>query len=201
MRIAAVREIHLNEEVNKPSLAEVLEYRGLKMDCSVESTPHEEACVYSSAYDGGELMTQFGASTQHDEANEFPTRAHGEFATTENPWPRKGEQESKAVAEMQKRKPCSTRRQGNRWDQYGESSSASPSEAHGMSDSSVVTESTWGPWESATKVQRAAQPYRLQKANRSDGQWSRWASDARQSQPDQFLPFSQEKAPQAWMQL
>ena len=88
MRIAAIREIHLNEEVNKPSLAEVLEYRGLKMDCSVESTPHEEACVYSSAYDGGELMTQFGASTQHDEANEFPTRAHGEFATTENPWPK-----------------------------------------------------------------------------------------------------------------
>ena len=33
MRIAAIREIHLNEEVNKPSLAEVLEYRGLKMDC------------------------------------------------------------------------------------------------------------------------------------------------------------------------
>ena len=190
MRIAAIREIHLNEEVNKPSLAEVLEYRGLKMDCSVESTPHEEACVYSSACDGGELMTQFGASTQHDEANEFPTRAHGEFATTENPWPRKGEQESKAVAEMQKRKPCSTRRQRNRWDQYGESSSASPSEAHGMSDSSVVTESTWGPWESATKVQRAAQPYRLQKANRSDGQWSRWASDARQSQPDQWSDSS-----------
>ena len=148
MRIAAIREIHLNEEVNKPSLADVLEYRGLKMDCSVESTPHEEACVYSSAYDGGELMTPFGTSPQHDEANEFPTRAHGEFATTENPWPRKGEQESKAVAEMQKRKPCSTRRQGNRWDQYGESSSASPSEAHGMSDSSVIAESTWGPWES-----------------------------------------------------
>ena len=31
-----------------------------------------------------------------------------------------------------------------------------------MSDSSVVTESTWGPCESATKSQRAAQPYRLQ---------------------------------------
>ena len=32
-----------------------------------------------------------------------------------------------------------------------------------MSDNSVVTESTWGPWEAATKSQRAAQPYRLQK--------------------------------------
>ena len=59
-----------------------------------------------------------------------------------------------------------------------------------MSDSSVVTESTWGPWESATKSQRAAQPYRLQKANRSDGLWSRWASDARQSQPDQWSDSS-----------
>ena len=29
------------------------------MECSAESTPHEEACIYSSAYDGGELLTQF----------------------------------------------------------------------------------------------------------------------------------------------
>ena len=187
MRLAAMREIHLNEEVNKPSLAEVLEYQGLRMDCSIESTPHEKACIYSSAYDGGELMTQFGEPAQSDE---IITRAHGVFATTSNPWPRREEEESRAVAGMQKRRPCSTRSQGNRWDQYGESSSASPSEAHGMSDSSVVTESTWGPWESATKVQRAPQPYRLQKANRGDGQWSRWASDARQSQPDQWSDSS-----------
>ena len=174
MRIAAIREIRLNEEVNKPSLADVLEYRGFKMDCSVESTPHEEACIYSSAYDGGELLKQFGEPAQNDEKDEVPTRAHGEFATTSNPWLRIEEQESKEVAEMQKRKPGLTRRQGDRWDQYGESSSASPSEAHGMSDSSVVTESTWGPWEAATKSQRAAQPFRLQKANRGDGLWSRY---------------------------
>ena len=185
MRLAAMREIHLNEEVNKPSLAEVLEYQGLRMDCSIESTPHEKACIYSSAYDGGELMKQLGEPAQSDE---IITRANGVFATTSNPWPRREEEESRAVAGMQKRRPCSTR--SNRWDQYGESSSASPSEAHGMSDSSVVTESTWGPWESATKVQRAPQPYRLQKANRGDGQWSRWASDARQSQPDQWSDSS-----------
>ena len=35
-----------------------------------------------------------------------------------------------------------------------------------MSDSSMITESTWGPCESASKSQRAAQPYRLQKANK-----------------------------------
>ena len=95
MRIAAIREMRLNEEVNKPSLADVLEYRGFKMECSVESTPHTEACIYSSACDGGELLTQFGEPTQNDETDEIPTRAHGEFATTTNPWPRKEEQESK----------------------------------------------------------------------------------------------------------
>ena len=120
----------------------------------------------------------------------FRQEQKGEYATTANPWPREGEKESIEVARMQKRKPCSTRRQGNRWDQYGESSSASPSEAHGMSDSSMVTESTWGPCESASKSQHAAQPYRLQKANKGDGLWSRWASDARQSQPDQWSDSS-----------
>ena len=112
------------------------------------------------------------------------------YATTSNPWPREEEKELSEVARMQKRKPCPTRRQGNRWDQYGESSSASPSEADGMSDSSMITESTWGPCESASKSQRAAHPYRLQKANKGDGLWSRWASDARQSQPDQWSDSS-----------
>ena len=122
----------LNEEVNKPSIAEVLEFRGLTMDCSVESTPHEEACVYSSAYDGGELLKQFGEPTQVLEKEEVPTRSHGEFAATSNPWQRKEELEAKDVMEVQKRNPGVARRQGNRWDQYGESSSASPSETHGM---------------------------------------------------------------------
>ena len=58
MRLAAIREIHLNVEVNKPSLAAVLEYKGLRMECSDESTPHEEACIYSSANDGGKLLTE-----------------------------------------------------------------------------------------------------------------------------------------------
>ena len=190
MRIAAMREMRLNEEVNKPSIADVLEFRGHKMDCSVESTPHEEACIYSSAYDGGELLKQFGEPEQILEREEVHTRSHGEFAATSNPWQRREDQEAKEVAEMQKRKPGPVRRQGNRWDQYGESSSASPSEAHGMSDNSLTTESTWGPWEAATKSQRTAQPYRLQKANRGEGLWSRWAGDARQSQPDQWSDSS-----------
>ena len=97
------------------------------------------------------------------EKEEVPTRSHGEFAATSNPWQRKGELEAKDAMEMQKRTPGIARRQGNRWDQYGESSSASPSETHGMSDNSLTTESPWGPWEAATKSQRAAQSYRLQK--------------------------------------
>ena len=159
----------MKKSTSHPLIAEVLEYRGLRMECSVESTPHEEARIYSSAYDGGELLTQFGKPTKNDETDEIPTRAQGEYANTSNPWPRVEEKELKAVAEMQERKPCSTRRQGNRWDQYGESSSASPSETHGMSDSSMITESTRGPCESASKSQRAAQPHRLQKANKGDG--------------------------------
>ena len=64
---------------------------------------------------------------QQDEADEVPVTAHEKFAKSSNPWPRVEAQESKEVMEMQKRKPGLARRQGNRWDQYGESSSASPS--------------------------------------------------------------------------
>ena len=192
MRLAAMREIHLNGEVNKPSLAEVLDHQGLRMECSVESTPHDEACIYSSAYDGGRLLPEFGEpgrEAAEGEGIKLPTRSHGEYAATANPWPRDEGKEARAMAEVHKRKPYPTRRQGNRWDQYGESSSATSSEAHGMSDS-TYTESTWGPREPVSKPQRAAQPYRLQKANRSDGQGSRWAGDVRQSQPDQWSDSS-----------
>ena len=190
MRVAAMREMRLSEEVNKPSIANVLEFKGATMDCCVESTPNEEAYVYASAYDGGELLKQFGEPAKMNEKEEAITRSHGEFASTDNPWLRKEEQEAREVTEMQRRRPGPSRRQGNRWDQYGESSSASPSETHGMSDNSGIAESAWGPWEAATKSQRAAQPYRLQKANKSDGLWSRWASDARQSLPDQWSDSS-----------
>ena len=82
MRLAAIREIHLNGEVNKPSLAEVLEYQGLRMECSAESTPHEETCIYSSAYDGGRLLTEFEETgkeiTEDGGIDEIPTRSQGE---------------------------------------------------------------------------------------------------------------------------
>ena len=59
MRYAAIKEINLNTEVQKQSLAEVLEFQGPRMDCTEESTPHPEACVYSSTYERGEVMQQF----------------------------------------------------------------------------------------------------------------------------------------------
>ena len=167
------------------------------MECSDESSPHEEACVYSSAYDGGRLLTEFEETgkemAERKGIDEVPTRSQGEYATTPNPWPRDEGKEAKAAAEVHKESrvlPEGKETGGSPWDQYGESSSGASSEAHGLSDSSMYTESTWGPCESVSKSQRAAQPYRLQKANKSDGQWSRWANDVRQSQPDQWSDSS-----------
>ena len=196
MRYAAIKEIYLNTEVQKPSIAEVLEFKGAKMECAIESTPHEETRIYSSMFEGGNLMPELEESNpqelQADEERQdrvYPIRSEGEYVVPTNPWPRDEQREARDIAVVQKRKPYAHRRQGNRWDQYGESSSAASSEAHIASDN-VYSESTWGPFESASKDKWAAQPYRLQKANRSDGQWSRWASDIRQSQPDQWSDSS-----------
>ena len=198
MRYAAIKEINLNTEVQKPSIADALEFQGARMECAVESTPQEETRIYSSIFEGGNLMQKFEErerelqDTQADDEHKdrvYPIRSEGKYVASTNPWPRDDQKEARDIAGVQKRKPYTHRRQGNRWDQYGESSSAASSEAHITSDN-VHSESTWGPYESASKDKRAAQPYRLQKANKSDGQWSRWASDIRQSQPDQWSSSS-----------
>ena len=195
MRYAAIKEINLNTEVQKPSLADALEFQGPKMECADESTPHQETRIDSSVLEGGSVMQQFEADdpmesqttdVQHDRL--YPVRAEGKFIVPMIPWPRNPEKEERDVAGVQKRKPYVHRRQGSRWDQYGESSSAASSEAH-IASEQVNSESRWGPWpptEPASRDKRQAQPYRLQKANKGDGQWSRWASDIRQSQPDQW---------------
>ena len=137
------------------------------MECSVESAPHEEARIYSSAYDGGRLLTEFEETgremAEGEGIDEVPTRSQGVYANTHNPWPRDEEKEAKAAAEVHKRKPCPTRRQGNRWDQYGESSSGespdqwSDSSAKWVSsagdDSSWKRASEWegSQWSSPTK--------------------------------------------------
>ena len=122
----------------------------------------------------------------------YPARTEGVYAVPTDPWPGDPEKEEQDTTGVQKRKPYVYRRQGNRWDQYGESSSAASSEAHIVSEQ-VSKESNWGPWppsEPSNRDKRPAQPYRFQKANKSDGQWSRWASDIRQSEPDQWSSSS-----------
>ena len=151
--------------------------------------------IYSSVYDGGHLLPEFEENGQETatvgeteighfrldrRVSTLPLRIHGQEMK-----PRSQE----TLQGLQKRKPYPHRRPGNRWDQYGESSSAASSEAHITSDK-VQSESTWGPLESASRDKRAAQPYRLQKSNKSDGQWSRWAGDIRRSQPDQWSDSS-----------
>ena len=75
---------------------------------------------YSSAYDGGRLLTEFeetGKETTEDGgkeitedggSDEIPTRSQGEYAATNNPRPRDDGRdegkESKAMAEVHKKK-------------------------------------------------------------------------------------------------
>ena len=156
MRYAAIREVNLKTEVQKPSLAIVLAFKGARMECAIESTPHEETCIYTSVVEGGNLMQKFkddelqGMLDDGDEPRRqsYPIRASGIYATVQKPWPRNGEKEARDIAGATKRKLYPHRRQGNRWDKYGESSSAASSEAHIASDH-VHSESTWGPYESA----------------------------------------------------
>ena len=56
MRYVTIKEMYLNAEVQKPSLEEVLEFQGPRMDCTEDSTSYSEARAYSSAYEGGEVM-------------------------------------------------------------------------------------------------------------------------------------------------
>ena len=122
---------------------------------------------------------------------ELPLRSVGAYNSPNNPWPRDLEAEARDTAHIvQKRKiPCKRQGRGNRWDRYGESSLATSSETHIMSEKANEKVNKWGPspsHESGNKSVQPAQPYRLQQTNRSEGQWSKWASDVRQSQPEKW---------------
>ena len=51
MRYAAIREISLNTEAQKPSLEEILEFNGLRIERTIEATPHQmkEAVQYRNS--------------------------------------------------------------------------------------------------------------------------------------------------------
>ena len=112
MRYAAIREIKLNTEVQKPSIADVLEFQGPRMDCADESTPHEETRIYSSILEGGNVMQEFEESdTMEAQAADvhrdksYPIRSEGRYVVPTNPWPRGPEKEAREIAGAQKRKP------------------------------------------------------------------------------------------------
>ena len=125
-------EINLNTEVQKPSITDVLEFKGERMECAVEATPHEETSIYSSVLEGGTLMQKFEEGELQEPAADgdqghdrgYVTRSEGKYAASFNPWPRDEHREARDITGVQKRKPHTHQRQGNRWDQYGESSSA-----------------------------------------------------------------------------
>ena len=70
MRYAAIEKVNLNTEVQKPSLANVLEFKGATMECASESTPHEETCIYTSALEGGSPMQKFKDDELQDMADD-----------------------------------------------------------------------------------------------------------------------------------
>ena len=92
--------------MEKPSLADVLEFKGATMECAIESTPGEETCIYTSVLEGGNLMQQF----EDDESQkmsvdggeprkqDYPIRASGVYAPVDNPLPRNAEKERRDIA-------------------------------------------------------------------------------------------------------
>ena len=59
MRIAAMNEMKLNVEVDKPTLQTILEFEGERMEPAVESTPHTNAMIFNSTYEGAKPIVEF----------------------------------------------------------------------------------------------------------------------------------------------
>ena len=59
MRIAATKEMKLNNDVSKPTLQTVLEFGGERAELAVESAPHTNVMIYNSTYEGAELIADF----------------------------------------------------------------------------------------------------------------------------------------------
>ena len=110
MRYAAIEEINLNTEVQKPSIADVLEFKGATMECATEATPHEETGIYSSVLEGGNLMQKFKDDELQDTAvdgdgqRDYPIRAEGRYVAVQTPWPRDEAKEATDIARATKRK-------------------------------------------------------------------------------------------------
>ena len=114
MGYAAIREMYLNTEVQKPSLEEILDFHGPRMDFTEESTPHPEARAYLSAHEGGEVLQDFEIEDEGDEKKSierktrdmvFPLRSEGQYSAPTNPWPGSHTEEEAHLQETGRRQP------------------------------------------------------------------------------------------------
>ena len=55
MITAAIREMTTNVEPQEPSMETILDFEGLRMESSLESTPHSDTQAYTSTYEAAEL--------------------------------------------------------------------------------------------------------------------------------------------------
>ena len=74
MRHAAIKEMYLNTEEQKPSLEEVLEFQGPRRDFTAEASPPPDTRAYMSAYEGGEVMHDFETKRVDDAEDQKDSR-------------------------------------------------------------------------------------------------------------------------------
>ena len=108
----------------------VLEFNGDRMAPAVESTPHAIAMIFNGTLKGLRLSptlwkTTLCAKKQTGE-EEVPLRLTSGYHLPANPWPKTEEALTKnnAFAFANKKRYGYRQEQGNRWEQYGDSSSA-----------------------------------------------------------------------------
>ena len=117
------KKMHLNTEVQKPSLEDILDFKGARMDCAIEATPHPNARAHLSTYEGGGVIREFEVENadenkdqktldQKQQDMELLVRSEGAYSCPTNPWPRDLEAEERDMAHLtQKRKIPYKRRQ------------------------------------------------------------------------------------------
>ena len=56
MKLAVLKEITGNGEVDQPTLKEILEYQGDRLSPSPEAMPHEKAFIHANAVEGSQKL-------------------------------------------------------------------------------------------------------------------------------------------------
>ena len=203
MRVAAPKEMKLNVEVDKPTLQMILEFDGERMEPAVESTPHTNAMIFNSTYEGVSQLSNswmmalwtlklVGVWPECKLVKKFRCvqRADIVFQQVHD---RRLKKSSARRLRLPLPRGRSTGRpeQGNNWDQCGDSSSAASASAEegerGAHSKSERDPYFWGPWPPSSVSSNQVQPtqkYDVQPANRGSNPWTDWAREVRNSQPD-----------------